>query len=106
MLHVATGLPLTTSVVLSPRLIELIGSIAAVCTTSSLVPQLVRVWRRKSAEDISLGMFTMFSIGVLLWLIYGILIGSRPVEAANAVTLIFSLAILLLKLRYDRRPQP
>ncbi|MHB8301414.1 MAG: SemiSWEET transporter [Acidobacteriaceae bacterium] len=84
---------------------EFLGSIAAVCTTASLVPQLFRVWTRKSATDISLGMFSFFSVGVLLWLIYGILIRSRPVEAANAATLVLSLAILMLKLRYDRPRQ-
>ncbi len=92
-----------TSLVLPPQLVELVGSIAAVCTTASLIPQLVRVWQRKSAHDISLGMFTTFSIGILLWMIYGFLLASRPMEVANAVTLIFSLTILVLKLRYDRR---
>ncbi|HUZ04074.1 MAG TPA: SemiSWEET transporter [Acidobacteriaceae bacterium] len=82
---------------------ETIGTVAAFCTTISFVPQLVRVWRRKSAADISLGMFLFFSLGVLLWLIYGIQIGSRPVTEANAVTLALSLAILGLKLHYDRQ---
>jgi len=106
MLDLTTLIFPTVSVTLSPHMVELLGSLAAVCTTASLVPQLMRVWRRKSAQDISLGMFSMFSLGVALWLIYGILIGSRPVEAANAVTLVLSLAILVLKLRYDRRPLP
>ena len=81
---------------------ELLGTLAAICSTVSFIPQLLRVWRRKSAKDISLGMFLLFSFGVLLWLIYGTLIGSRPVIAANGATLILSVAILLLKLRYDR----
>jgi MtN3 and saliva related transmembrane protein len=80
-----------------------IGSIAAVCTTLSFLPQLVRVWRRKSARDISLVMFLLFSFGVSCWLVYGIGIGSGPITAANAVTLALALAILTLKLRYDRR---
>ncbi len=82
---------------------EILGTVAAICTTISFVPQLVRVWSRKSAADVSLGMFLIFSLGVLLWLIYGIRIGSRPVIEANAATLVLSLAILLLKLRYDRQ---
>lgn len=80
---------------------ETIGTVAASCTTLSFIPQLVRVWQRKSARDISFGMFFLFSFGVLLWLIYGTLTGSRPVIEANAATLVLSLAILLLKLRYD-----
>ena len=80
-----------------------IGSMAAFCTTLSFLPQLLRVWRRKSACDISLSMFLLFSFGVACWLIYGIGIGSGPMTAANTVTLVLALAILALKLRYDRQ---
>ena len=79
-----------------------IGSTAAVCTTISFLPQLIRVWRRKSSRDISLLMFLLFSFGLACWLVYGIGIGSGPITAANAITLILALAILGLKLRYDR----
>lgn len=82
-------------------LVNLIGSAAACCTTISFVPQLLRVWKLKSARDISLIMFLVFSLGVFLWLVYGIFIRSFPVILANAVTLALSLAILALKLRYD-----
>lgn len=82
--------------------IDLIGYIAAICTTSSFVPQLVRVLRLRSARDISLGMFLILSVGTALWLIYGLLSHSRPVTAANAVTLVLSVSILFLKLRFDR----
>jgi len=80
-----------------------IGSTAAFCTTISFLPQLLRVWRRKSAGDISLSMFLLFSFGVACWLVYGIGIGSAPITAANAVTLALALTILALKLRYDGR---
>ena len=80
-----------------------IGSVAAICTTVSFLPQLVRVWQRKSARDISLSMFLLFSFGVACWLVYGLGIGSAPIIAANAVTLALALAILTLKLRYDGR---
>lgn len=88
---------------LNPRTLELIGSTAAACTTISFVPQLVRVVQRKSARDISLMMFLLFSVGVACWLVYGVGIGSRPIIAANAITLALAVAILLLKLVYDRR---
>ncbi|MDE3061786.1 MAG: SemiSWEET family sugar transporter [Acidobacteriota bacterium] len=86
----------------SPAVYNWIGSTAATCTTISFLPQLIRVWRRKSARDISLTMFLLFSFGVACWLIYGIGIGSGPITVANAITLMLALAILVLKLRYDR----
>lgn len=86
----------------SPAVYSWIGSTAATCTTISFLPQLIRVWRRKSARDISLLMFLFFSFGVACWLVYGIGIGSGPVTTANALTLVLAVAILVLKLRYDR----
>lgn len=83
--------------------INLVGSIAAACTTIAFVPQLARVYRLKSARDISLTMFLVFSVGELLWLLYGIFIHSLPVMLANAVTLGLCLAILSLKVRYDQQ---
>jgi MtN3 and saliva related transmembrane protein len=84
-------------------MVELIGSVAACCTTISFIPQLIRVYRLKSARDISLIMFLIFSLGVFLWMLYGIFIRSFPVILANGLTLALSLAILVLKIRYDRR---
>lgn len=86
----------------SPAVLNAIGSCAAVCTTVSFVPQLVRVWQRKSADDISLIMFLLFSFGVLCWLVYGIGLGSLPMIAANVVTLTLASAILVLKVRFSR----
>jgi MtN3 and saliva related transmembrane protein len=90
------------SIVTTPA-IEDLGFTAAFCTTAAFVPQLVRVLRLRSARDISLPTFLLFSIGVFLWLLYGLYTGSRPVIASNGVTLVLSLSILYLKLRYDRR---
>jgi MtN3 and saliva related transmembrane protein len=87
----------------SSALVSAIGYVAAFSTTVSFVPQLIRVIKLKSARDISLGMFLFFSWGVFMWLIYGIIIHSWPVTIANAVTLGLSIAILVLKLHYDRR---
>ncbi len=86
----------------SPWLINLFGSIGALGTTIAFLPQLVRVWRRKSADDISLSTFLLFSFGVACWLVYGLGIGSVPIIAANAVTLGLAIAILALKLRFSR----
>jgi MtN3 and saliva related transmembrane protein len=83
--------------------LEALGSVAAVCTTSSFLPGLIRVWRRKSAKDISLVMFTVMNTGLALWLVYGFLVHEWPIIAANSLTLAQGLAILVLKLIYDRR---
>ena len=87
---------------LAPRPVELLGFVAAICTTAAFVPQLARVIRLRSARDISLPTFLLFSIGVFLWTIYGLYIGSKPVIASNAITLVVSVSILVLKVRYDR----
>lgn len=80
-----------------------LGLVAATLTTFSFVPQLLKVVRTRSADDLSYGMFGAFSVGIVLWLIYGILRGDLPVIAANAVTLVLSVAILVLKFVYARR---
>ena len=90
---------------LSRWILNSIGTVAAFCTTISFLPQLIRIWRRKSADDISLSMFLLFSFGVACWLVYGLGIGSGPITAANAITLALALAILACKFRYDRRAQ-
>ena len=91
-----------SAMAMSAMAVEWTGYAAAFCTTVAFVPQLVRVVKLRSARDISLGMFLVFSVGVLLWLIYGIAIGSKPVMASNGATLVLSVSILVLKLRYDR----
>lgn len=85
------------------HLLTLAGYLAAVLTTVSFVPQLIRVWRLRSARDISLTMFLVFSLGVFLWLIYGISLHSIPMILANGLTFALSLTILILKLRFDRQ---
>lgn len=82
--------------------LEPLGFLAAFCTTAAFVPQLTRILRLRSAREISLPTFLLFSVGVLFWLIYGIFTGSKPVIASNAVTLVLSVSILVLKLKYDR----
>ncbi len=57
-------------------------------------------WRTRSTRDISLGMFLVFSVGILLWLIYGLMVRDAPLTAANAVTLVLAVTILGLKLRH------
>jgi MtN3 and saliva related transmembrane protein len=81
----------------------MIGFVAATLTTIAFVPQVIMVWRTRSAKDVSLGMYAMFTTGVAAWLIYGILIGSLPVILANAITLLLATAVIVMKLRFDAR---
>jgi len=87
---------------LSAAQINAIGYMAATMTTVSFVPQLLRVIKLRSARDISLGMFLIFSAGTFFWLVYGFLQGSMPVTIANVITFGLSMTILILKLRFDR----
>jgi MtN3 and saliva related transmembrane protein len=79
---------------------DVIGYLAACLTTLSFLPQAVHTFRTRDVSGISLGMYTMFTSGVALWLVYGVLAAAWPVVAANAVTLVLAVAILGMKLRY------
>lgn len=81
-------------------MIEIIGYIAAFLTTFSFIPQVVKVIKDRQTRNISLQMYLIFSLGVSLWLVYGILMGSLPIIIANGLTLIFSIIILIFKLKY------
>ena len=80
--------------------IDSIGSVAAALTTLSFVPQAFKTFQTRDVSGISLGMYTAFTLGVALWLVYGVLISAWPVIIANAVTLVLALAILVMKLRF------
>lgn len=80
---------------------ELIGLLAGFCTTISLVPQLHRIWRTKSAHDVSLTMFFVFGLGIMLWLLYGIGIKSFAVIATNSVSFVLVVVIYSLALHYE-----
>ncbi len=79
---------------------DLIGYLAAILTTCSFVPQAWLTFRTRDVSGISLGMYSVFTAGVALWLVYGVLLGAWPIVAANAVTLALAMAILVMKLRF------
>ena len=88
--------------------INWIGTLAGTFTTIAFIPQVAKTWKTRSAGDISLWMFLLFSSGVLLWLIYGVLLHAVPIIIANGITLGLSASILVLKvkdLRAQRRRQ-
>ena len=79
---------------------DMIGYIAACFTTFSLLPQILRIRRLREARDVSISMPIMVSIGSLLWSVYGVIIGSAPVIAANGVALLIALTTIFFTVRY------
>lgn len=77
-----------------------IGYIAAIMTTIAFIPQAWMTWKTRSVAGISLGMYSVFTIGVALWLSYGVLTRDVPIIAANSITLLLAGFILGLKLYY------
>lgn len=82
---------------------DLIGSVAGTLTTLSFLPQVLKTYRSRSAKDISLVMFLLFSLGVFLWLLYGLSIQSMPIIISNFITLVLSLSILAMKFWFGRK---
>ena len=85
---------------MTPIWIDVIGSVAAVLTTASFVPQAWQTFKTRDVTGISLGMYSVFTVGVALWLVFGILMQSWPLMIANGITLLLASAILAMKLRY------
>ena len=81
-------------------LMKNLGYIAGFFTTIAFLPQVIKVWRTKSTKDISIWMFLIFTTGVLLWLIYGLLIINYSLIIANTITLILSISILIAKILF------
>jgi MtN3 and saliva related transmembrane protein len=79
---------------------NVIGYVAALFTTFSLLPQIIRIWKLKEARDISLFMPLMVCIGTLLWLVYGIMIADAPVIVANIVSLVVALITIFVTVKY------
>jgi MtN3 and saliva related transmembrane protein len=81
---------------------DVVGLVAGTLTTIAFVPQVLRITRTRSADDISWWMFGLFSVGICLWLWYGIRVGALPIIIANVVTLALAVTILALKWWHGR----
>lgn len=79
---------------------DFLGFLAGCLTTAAFVPQVIKTWKTKSTQDLSLGMWSAFTFGVLCWLVYGFLLGAPPIIFTNFVTLFLAGTILFLKLKY------
>jgi MtN3 and saliva related transmembrane protein len=82
---------------------NIIGFLAAFCTTVAFVPQAIKVYKTKKTDDISFGMFLLICVGVSLWDIYGFMIGSIPVIIANSITLLLAIYIFVMKIRMEKK---
>ena len=80
--------------------IDIIGFSAGLFTSIALLPQVVKAWKTKLTRDVSLVWATTLTIGVFLWLVYGILINSLPIMIANSVTFILAITVLILKIKH------
>ena len=81
-------------------LASVIGLIAGLLTTLAFVPQVLRTIVTRDTRAISLGMYTLFTLGVFLWLVYGLVLGELPIILANGVTFVLAGIVLSLKLRH------
>lgn len=80
--------------------ITLLGLTAGALTTISLLPQVLKIWKSKSAKDISFGMYSILCTGLLLWTFYGFFIDSLPVVITNILSFILACVIMALKMKY------
>ena len=87
---------------MSFTLSDALGFVGAACTTLSFVPQVLKVWRSRSARDISAGMYALFITGLAFWLAYGLAIGSWPILIANTLTIMLAAAVLGMKWHFER----
>ena len=86
-----------------PTLTDWLGYAAATLTTSAFVPQAWLTFRTRDVSGISLGMYSVFTVGISLWLAYGLMLQAWPIVVANTITLALSAGILTMKLRLGRR---
>jgi MtN3 and saliva related transmembrane protein len=84
-------------------LINIIGIGASICTATSLLPQLIKIWREKKANDISFYMLGVLFAGVALWIYYGILKNDLIIVVANSVSLLLNIGIVILSIRYKQK---
>ncbi len=82
---------------------KIIGVIAAICTTSGFIPQIIKGIRTKKLEDISPVMYFLLLLGLSLWLVYGIHLKDMIIIGANGTAILFSIAILILRYKYMRQ---
>jgi MtN3 and saliva related transmembrane protein len=96
---------MSTDLILMAKWADIVGSLAAILTTISFFPQAWHTFKTKDVSGVSLVMYSVFTCGVSLWLVYGLLLRSWPIVVANVITLALALAILGMKLVFGRGRQ-
>lgn len=81
------------------RLVEAIGTAAAICSMTSFAPQIIKIWRENDASGVSTRTYMVTVTGFVLWTIYGVLLGSWPVMVSNTICMLMSGTVLVMKLR-------
>lgn len=84
--------------------VDAIGTAAAVLTTASFVPQVWLTFKTRDVSGVSLGMYSAFTVGIALWLVYGLLMNAWPIVVANAITLVLAISILWMRLTFGQKP--
>ncbi|MEM4056491.1 MAG: SemiSWEET transporter [Thermoplasmatales archaeon] len=84
-------------------IVVVIGLVAGTLTTSSFIPQAVKIYLKKKADEISATMFSVILMGMILWILYGYMINSTPVIIANSISGVLCLTILILKFHYEKK---
>lgn len=80
--------------------IQILGIVAGICTSASLVPQVVKVWKEKEAEDVSLIMLVVLLTGLILWVVYGFMKQDLPIIATNIFSVLVNVTLIVLRIRY------
>lgn len=81
---------------------QVIGIVAGICTSTSLIPQVVKTVKEKKAEDVSLGMLLVLGAGIILWIVYGMKKNDIPIIATNAFSLLVNITMIVLGIKYKK----
>ncbi|MBC7936044.1 MAG: hypothetical protein H7Y86_11895 [Rhizobacter sp.] len=85
---------------------EMVGYIGGVMSSISFLPQVIKIWKTKSAEDLSMLTLIFLTSNITLWLIYGILIGSKPLWITNSIVLAMVLCLMYFKIKFKPADKP
>jgi MtN3 and saliva related transmembrane protein len=97
-------LQLLKQIISQEIIITVIGATAAIFTTSSFLPQIVKAYRTKSMDDVSRYLMSFFATGTLLWMIYGVFKSDLVIIGANATASSFNIILLYMKYEYGKKP--
>ena len=92
--------PAMPALTMPTSLHDLVGFAAAIFTTASFIPQAIHSWVTRDLSGVSLWMYLLFTAGLLLWLVYGLMIGAWPIIVANTITLLLAFVVLYLKIKH------